>query len=547
MKSTKVLYSLAVVVALLVATILVACAPPATPTEVAPSPAPAEPSTLVVAIPGDVASLDVHQLFDPRAWPIARAIYGGGFEWELETDPATGLTYVSEAKFRPGLLESWESKEENGELVYTCHIRQGCKFASGNEMTAEDFKYRIARINALSEWDVIVGGCTKGEDCVTILDDYTFEMHLDEPNAVSERWMEELTMMVVDSEELKKEHTDEDEWAHEYMRSHALGVGAYNLDHITPGVEILLVKNEDYCAPDYMQGYFDRILFKIIPSVSDQMLLLKKGEIDLAPELPIKEVLDIMDESGIEVLSFDSMNLFYLGFNVHLEPFDNVKVRQALAYAVPYDDIVDVVFLGQAQKPTGLITSGTAGATDKYWIYEYDLDKAKSLLAEAGYPDGFDMDLHFDLTRTAHEDAAVLIKDAFAKIGVNVNLIKESPAAFGEKLYAKEAPSAYLTTMLAWTNDAGYTMDMAYSSWGFANFGDWVNDELEQLIKEAWMARDPEVRLPMYDRAQEILDTELPVIALCQPNYVVAMKDDIKGYLKSWDELPRYHRLYTEE
>ena len=501
-----------------------------------------EPTTLVVALPGDIASLDVHQLFDPRAWPLARALYGGGFEWKLGTDHKSGLTSFT-TDFQPGLIDSWDRREENGVLIYRLNLRKGCKFESGNELTAKDYVYRVARVNELSGFDNIVWGCTKGADCVKVIDDYTVEYHLDEPNAVSDRGMEELTMMIADSEELKKHHTDQDPWAHEFLRSNALGVGAYTLDHMTPGVEILLKKNETYCAPKNMHGYYDQILFKIIPSVSDQALLLRDGEIDLAPELPMKEVLDLLGKPGIEVLSFASLNLFYLGFNVSTEPFDNVKVRQALAYAMPSNDIIDAVFLGEAQKPAGLVTVGTVGATDKHWVYEFNLNKAKRLLAEAGYPDGFEMDLAFNLSRATHEDSAVLIKNSFAKIGVNVNLLKQNEAAFHEKLYAKQAPPAYLEEVLAWTNDAGYTYDMEYSPWGFANFGNWLHPKMEKLIKEAWLVRDPDVRLPMYDEVQKIVDTELPVIAIAQPNYVVALRNDIKGYVKTWDELPRYHML----
>jgi len=500
---------------------------------------------LVVALQGEPASLDVHQLFDPRSWMVAKALYGESIEWGRWTDPETGLVYAT-PDWRPGLLESWERRMEGGEIVYTCHIRKGLKFfPSGNELTAEDYKYRIARVFALSPWDITIGGITKGADAVKILDPYTFEIHIDQPNCISDRWMQEYTMMIVDSKELKKHATDEDPWAHEYLRTHALNVGPYNLDHWTPGVEIVLVKNSDYPVPEYMQGHFEKIVFKIIPSVSNQLLLLKQGQIDIAPELPKKEVLDLKGTPGIKVLSFPSVNQFYLGFNVHEKPFDDPKVRQALAYAVPYEKIVDVVFLGQAQKPTtGLIPVGTNGATDKYWVYHYDLEKAKQLLSEAGYPNGFSMDLYYDYTRSRHESAALLLKDSFGRIGINVNLVKEDPATFSEKLYAKKAPPAFLQEMISWTNDVGYTFDMCYSSRGFANFGDWVNPEAEEIHKRAWTILDPQVRLPMYDRVQEILCTELPVIPLCQPNYTLAMRDDIGGFVKYWDELPHFNLLY---
>ena len=310
-------------------------------------------------------------------------------------------------------------------------------------------------------------------------------------------------------------------------------------------VEMLLVKNEEYCAPDYMHGHFDRILIKIIPSVSDQMLLLKKGDIDIAPELPPKEALSLMDEPGVKVLSFQSQRRFSMGLNYKVEPFDDVKVRQALAYAVPYADIIDTVYLGQAQKPAGTITKGTSGATDKYWVYDYDADKAKELLAEAGYPDGFEMDLVIDLSEPMREDTAVLIKDAFGKIGVQVNVIKESPAAFREKLRDRRQP-AYLDVDHSWTNDAGYTADMIFTSEGFGNYADFSNPEFDEIIANAWTILGPD-RMAEYDRAQEILDSELPVIVIAQPNLLVAMRDDIGGYCRNVDEMPRFHELYRVE
>ena len=85
------------------------------------------------------------------------------------------------------------------------------------------------------------------------------------------------------------------------------------------------------------------------------------------------------------------------------------------------------------------------------------------------------------------------------------------------------------------------------SSWGFGNYGDWVNPELDELLKDSWEILDPEVWLPMYDRAQEIIDGEVPSIPICQPNLLVVMRDDIEGYGKMWDTLPRYHRLYRVE
>ena len=281
-----------------------------------------------------------------------------------------------------------------------------------------------------------------------------------------------MTMMIPDSSEMKSNSNADDPWAEKFIRTKDLGIGAYRIERAVPGVETVLVKNEGYCAPDYMQAKFDKILVKVIPDLAQQAQLLKSGEVDLAPELPAKELMDLMKEDNISVLSFNSMTFMSLGLNNKVKPFDNKKVRQALAYATPSADIIDAVYMGQGQAPSSLITKGTIGALEDILPYSVNLDKAKSLLAEAGYPDGFDMDIVFNLSASTHADSAIFLKDSFSKIGVNVNLKPESPAAFQEKLRKKEQP-AFMYEMLSWTNDAGYSYDMIFSPWGFANYGNY--------------------------------------------------------------------------
>ena len=128
-----------------------------------------------------------------------------------------------------------------------------------------------------------------------------------------------------------------------------------------------------------MQAKFDKILVKVIPDLAQQVMLLKSGEVDLAPELPAKELMDLMNNDSISVLSFDSMTFMSLGLNNKMAPFDNQKVRQALAYATPSSDIIDAVYLGQGQAPSSLITKGTIGALEDIWPYSLDLAKAKEL------------------------------------------------------------------------------------------------------------------------------------------------------------------------
>ncbi len=501
-----------------------------------------DPKTLVVAVTGEIESLDVMQLAAPRAWSVAWALYGNAMEWGK--DEVDGLEYVS-YDFRPGLIESWSHELSGDKLVYTLNIRKGCMFKSGNELTSADFAYRTERMQALRPWNNTVWGLNTGVEGYEIVDDYTFKVTIDAPNPISHIGMSQMTMMIPDSAEMIANHSDDDPWAEQFIRNNDLGIGAYRIERSTPGVETVLVKNDGYCAPDYMQAKFDKILVKVIPDLAQQVQLLKSGDVDLAPELPAKELMDLMAEDNISVLSFDSMTFMSMGLNNKLAPFDNKKVRQAMAYATPSSDIIDAVYMGQGQEPSSLITKGTIGALEDIWPYAYDLDKAKSLLAEAGYPDGFDMDLVYNLSASTHADSAIFIKDSFSKIGINVNLKPESPAAFQEKLRKKEQP-AFMYEMLSWTNDAGYSYDMIFSPWGFANYPNYESELINSAIESAWSVLDDNARFPMYHEAQKTLDDDVPAIVITQPHRMIALRSDLGGYAKYFDEMPRYHEMYRK-
>jgi peptide/nickel transport system substrate-binding protein len=501
-----------------------------------------DPNTLVVAVTGEIESLDVMQLAAPRAWSVAWAVYGNAMEWGKREN--NGLEYVT-YDFRPGLIESWSHEMVGDSLVYTLNVRKGCKYKSGNELTSADFVYRTERMQALRPWNNTVWGLNTGHEGYEVIDDYTFKVTIDAPNPISHIGMSQMTMMIPDSSEMKANSNADDPWAEKFIRTKDLGIGAYRIERSVPGVETVLVKNEGYCAPDYMQAKFDKILVKVIPDLAQQAQLLKSGEVDLAPELPAKELMDLMKEDNISVLSFNSMTFMSLGLNNKVKPFDNKKVRQALAYATPSADIIDAVYMGQGQAPSSLITKGTIGALEDIWPYSVNLDKAKSLLAEAGYPDGFDMDLVFNLSASTHADAAIFIKDSFSKIGVNVNLKPESPAAFQEKLRKKEQPT-FMYEMLSWTNDAGYSYDMIFSPWGFANYGNYESSLVNDTIATAWVVLDDDERFPMYYDAQRSLDDDVPSIVITQPHRMIALRSDLGGYAKYFDEMPRYHEMYRK-
>jgi peptide/nickel transport system substrate-binding protein len=224
-----------------------------------------DPNTLVVAVTGEIESLDVMQLAAPRAWSVAWAVYGNAMEWGKRE--SNGLEYVT-YDFRPGLIESWSHEMVGTSLVYTLNIRKGCKFKSGNELTSADFVYRTERMQALRPWNNTVWGLNTGHEGYEVVDDYTFKVTIDAPYPISHIGMSQMTMMIPDSGEMKANHSSDDPWAEKFIRTQDLGIGAYRIARSVPGVETILEKNNDYCAPEYMQAKFDKILVKVIPDLA---------------------------------------------------------------------------------------------------------------------------------------------------------------------------------------------------------------------------------------------------------------------------------------
>jgi len=277
------------------------------------------------------------------------------------------------------------------------------------------------------------------------------------------------------------------------------------------------------------------LIYKVIPESSSRVAMLKDGTIDVAYALSPSELTALKGAPGVKVIQLRSNEACWGLLNNTIPPFDNKLVRQAFNYAIPKAEICETAYLGMADPWQACIPSIYPDSTPpEEFPYSYDLDKAKELLVEAGYPDGFEVDLAYDTGIKAYEVAATLIKTSLAEIGVNVTLRGMPTGTITTKVQAGEMPFA-LWTDQPMMGDPMYSITLTYYSTSFINYEKYLNPEVDRLVDEGVGILDPEKRYEYYAAVQRIIMDDAPIIFAWEPHYTVAIRDNIKGW--NWNTM----------
>jgi peptide/nickel transport system substrate-binding protein len=411
-------------------------------------------------------------------------------------------------------------------------------------LTAEDVYYKFERafgVNAGTAWLFGVIGI-RDISQVEITGDYQVTISLESPSPIFFNLLRDQDGGLVDSEEVKAHATDDDPWANKWMAKNYAGCGEYIVESWIPGVEFVMIANPNYWADE---SYFKKVILKIVPSSTDRALLLQQGAVDIAADLSIDEMLSIRDSEGVKILSIPSREHVALGLNHQMEPFTDVKVRQALAYAVPYETIVNDVYQGEAGMPMGVIPAKSEWH-EVDWPYNYDPDKAKELLAEAGYADGFEFTLAIQQGITTMEEIAVILQDAFRQIGVDMTIEKQAAAIYQEHM-AKKEQFAWMRPVLAYVDDPYYDLFLSYETGQVVNWQNYSNPRIDEITAEIGSTIDTERRRELSREAQEILTEEVALVFLAETNRMIATRSEIEGWVVDPDPLLKYWPLYREE
>jgi peptide/nickel transport system substrate-binding protein len=450
---------------------------------------------------------------------------------EMKAGP-DGVPYYDRDKFKGELAESFTIDDKS----VTFKLRRNAKFHDGTPITAKDVKWSLDRsvsVGGFPTFQMSAGSLKKPEQFV-IVDDYTVRVDFIAKDRLTIPDLAVIVPCIMNSELIKKNATEKDPWGLEYTKQNIAGGGAYKVTKWTPGTEVILERNDDWVNGPMPK--IKRVIWRMVPQAGNRRALLERGDADMSYELPYKDFQEIKANGKLKVTSLPLSNgIQYIGMNVTKPPFDNPKVRQALAYVIPYQKIMDAVMFGLANPMFG---AAADKPTEVKWPqptkYNTDVARAKALLAEAGYPNGFETTLSFDLgSAVVNEPLCVLVQEALGQIGIKTTINKIPGANWRTELNKKEMP-LYTNSFAGWLDYPEYFFYWCYHGDNSVfNTMNYKSPEMDRMINSSRMAAAIG-DTAAYDRDVkgfvDLAFADVPRIPLYQPFVNVAMQKNISGY-----------------
>jgi dipeptide transport system substrate-binding protein len=428
-------------------------------------------------------------------------------------------------KIVPALAESWSVSPDG--MAYTFKLRKGVKFHTTKHFTpsrdfnADDVLFSFDRQRNESHPYHKVGGQYEyfvAMDMANLIkdlekvDDYTVRFLLNQPEAPF------IANLAMDFASIHSaEYADKTSGTMEAFDQNPVGTGPFQLVAYQKDAVIRYKAHPDYWAG---KAPIDNLVFAITPDNSVRYQKLKAGECHVMP-YPNPADLDAMrQDSAINLMEQEGLNVGYLAFNTEKKPFDDRRVRQALNMAVNKDAIIDAVFQGAGKKAKNPIPPTIWSYNDDVVDYTYNPDEAKKLLAEAGYPNGFETDIWaMPVQRPYNPNArrmAELLQADFAKVGVTAKIVSFE---WGEYL-KRSKQGEHQTVLLGWTGDNGDPDNFLYVLLGCeaakdsANRARWCDKEFDQLLRDAKQTSDVAKRTALYKQAQMVFKSEAPWVTI---------------------------------
>jgi peptide/nickel transport system substrate-binding protein len=488
--------------------------------------------TLLLVTESGPNNLDIHGVGTNRpGYEASWNCYDRLISHAKKTLPDGSLSYDRD-KFIPELAEEWTA----GDMSVTFKLKKNAKFQDGTPVTAKDVKWSFERaigVGGFPRVQMKAGSLEKPEQFVAV-DDHTFRVDFIRKDRLTMPDLAVIVPGIYNSGLLKKHATEKDPWALEYTKSHTAGSGAFKVLSWKPGVEVVYVRNDDWKGGPLPK--IKRVIWRTIPSAGNRRALMERGDADVSFDLPNKDFAELKQEGKVTVTSTPIGNgIFYLGMNVKNPPFNNEKIRQAVAYAVPYQKIMDAAMFGLA-KPMFGAESNNAGSLD--WPqptgYSTDIAKAKALMAKAGAADGFATTISFDLGMgVVSEPIAILIQESLAQIGIKAT-INKVPGANWRSEMAKKTMPMMVNFFSGWLDYPEYFFFWCYHGQNaIFNTMSYVDPDMTKMIDGArvaagvgdWATYEKDVK-GFVTKAF----VETPRIPLFQPYLNVALQKNISGY-----------------
>lgn len=458
-------------------------------------------STLIVAQGADPKTLDPEVYNDVPSLAVAKQIY------------STLVTTNEKNELIPSLAESWEQLTETEWVFY---LRKGVKFHNGEEMTAEDVKFSLERMLTMPSSKMMIEAVNK----VNIIDKYTIKVFMN--NSFSP-FLFNLTHPLCSI--LNKEYTLK---LGKDFGQNPMGTGPFKFVNWSKGDFITLAGFKDYFegAPS-----IEKVIFRSIPENTNRVIGLETGEIDIAYGIAPVDMTTVENDEDLKLIVTPSLSTEYVGINVEKEPFTDKRVREAIGYAINKKDIVDVTLYGKGIVADTFVSPNVYGSNQDIHNYNFNPEKAKKLLKEAGIAQGTKINIWVN-ENPLRTQSAQIIQANLKEIGIDARIEILEWGTYIQKTGNGE----HQLMIIGWnagTGDADnalYPLFHSASKGGAGNRSFYANKKVDDLI-EASRIKTGEERKNLLMDAQTVIMEDAPVIPLFYKNNIVGINKTIKNFV----------------
>ena len=480
-------------------------------------------NTVVVAMGSGFSTLDPGYVYEKYPPLIMNACYENLFKF-----------YSNDGAPEPCLADTYEFSDDN--LTLTVNLKQNVTFASGNPMTSADVAFSINRCKNLQGNPSFI--CDTIESIETP-DDYTVVFHLTQPHSAFLSKLTYSSLAVLDSEVVKAnggtdaEDASSTDTAQAYLNTTSAGSGMYVMTSYIPDQEVVLEKNPNYWGE---ATNVDKYIIQIQPDSNTQMMTLSTGDIDVAMNMTDDTMAELEGQENIQIINGATKTVGFVMMNMNEEyggPVSNPLVQQAIRKALNYENFQTICGEGSTT-PYSLIQVGFMGSKGERSADYTNIEEAQALLAEAGYADGFDIDLtvcDLDMEGILLTDLAQLVKSDLAQIGINVNIVSQPWAAGYGDAY-RDGTLGF--TVMYWAtdyNDPNVQIEFLPGKTVGVRAG-WTEDmdpELAALYDEALNATDNDARIAVLEQIQDAMYEDGPFIFVVQAPAHIAYNTRLEG------------------
>ena len=488
---------------------------------------------LIAALNADIQTADVQKT--SKDYEVPFNIFDRLVDVEVDAD--------GNSKIVPSLAESWDISDDG--LEYTFHLRQGVKFHNGNDFTAEDVAYTFHRmltveggvntefIDQIKGADELLAGETDTLEGVEVVDDYTIKVTLKEPFAGFLASISSLGVSIYDSEATEAAG---DQFGMDPAVT--VGTGPFEFASWSFNNQLVLTRNEDYWkGASGLPG----VVIKIIPDTETQSMMFESGELDILDLDYAADSVDRFTETyPDQIVQGPRVGIVYFTMNFNKEPFQDVRVRKAVQMSIDRQAILDALYGGRGQVEQGIFPHGLIGFNPDQEEIKYDPEAAKALLAEAGYADGFDMEIAADSSASDTMTMALeIVSDQLAEVGIRAEIKNYDESTWLETRKSGELGSF----MSTWSADYNDPDNFIYTFFGneektrirSINYPD--TEVMERVAKARTIVNEDE-RLAEYKALEEkIIHEDAAWVPMFSRLHLFAVSKRVQGFAPLWSGL----------